>query len=184
MHGILGPLQSRLRPADARPRGLEAVTEEFLSQARASAVERFQGAILSARRARAAQACHTEQRATSPAGIGATGTTGSIVIHASPTLVAAWGAVADGSPKQRTAHVRSQIQLVLQDLVDHDLHGCLALTDTQCDVYDLDVVQLVAESLERTTFPALGRPASVHWEGTLVQSLRPAMLVLVISIGF
>jgi hypothetical protein len=180
MHGILGPLQSRVHLPDHPPLGLEAVTQEFLSQARASAVARFEGAVLSAHRASGAHACHTEQRA---ARTGSLGTTGSIVIHASQPLMAAWSAAAAGTPREKAAHVSAQLQLVLQDLADHDAQDCLALTDTQCDVYDLDVVQLVAESLERTTFPSLGRPASVHWEGTLVQSLRPAMLVLVISIG-
>ncbi len=177
MHGILLPPQNR--PSQETPphgEDLEAVTLSFLQQAQRSARARFAGDP------RWARGCHTAQVAVPPDAHGA-GCSGSIVAHVSPALVHDWAAIGTGSLRDRKAHVLRQLQLVLQDLSDHDMHGYLSLTDAQCDIYGQDLVQLVTEALARTSFPALRRECHVHWEGTLVRSLRPPVFVLVLSIA-
>lgn len=182
MHGILRP-----RPTLARPSlttvevDLDALTHEFLGETRASAMQRFEGHRLEASAPSNVLAgeCRTVERTVSSSLRGCSGT---IVAHISAPAFAAWTAAEPGFPAQREAHVLAQLQLVLQDLADHDVHSCLALTETQCDVYGLDLEQLVAESLDRTTFSHLGKPADVRWEGTLVKSLDPPALVLVVSL--
>jgi hypothetical protein len=177
MYGILGPRQTRVRLSDPKVAGgIEAITTHFLRDARQSALGRFGHRTL-------ASGCHTAQL-TVPARPGAGGCTGTIVAHVSAPTFRAWMDSTYGTPAQRKEHVIEQMQLVLQDLSDHNMHGYLALTDAQCDVYDQDLVQLVTESLDRTSFSHLKRPCSVHWEGTLVKSLQPPVLVLVVSIGF
>lgn len=184
MHGILRPRQTLVRPSQAEGGlDIEALTNEFLGDAHASAVVHFE----SHRRSASAPSnflagdCRTVQR-TVTSGHGAGGCNGTIVVHVSAQAFAAWCAGRPGSPLQREAHVLSELQLLLQDLSDHEAHGCLTLTQAQCEVYDLDLVQLVTESLERTTFSLLRRQAEVHWEGTLVKSLDPPALVLVVSV--
>ncbi|MHB1261110.1 MAG: hypothetical protein ACYC2H_05280 [Thermoplasmatota archaeon] len=173
-----------MRPSQAEGGlDLEALTNEFLGDAHESAVSHFEGHRIrsSAPSNMLAGDCRTVQR-TVTSGHGAGGCNGTIVAHISAQAFAAWAASGPGAPPQREAHVFAQLQLMLQDLSDHEVHGCLALTKTQCEVYDLDLVQLIAESLERTTFSNLRRPAEIHWEGTLVKSLQPPALVLVVSI--
>lgn len=181
MFGVLGHRYPRDPPAQqsATPpsRGLEAVTVDFLMQSRRSALAHF-----GAHGAWSAD-CHTVER-TVPAQGGDSGCNGTIVAHVSGPIYDAWVAAAEGTLTQRKAHVEAQVQLVLQDLSDHDIHGYLALTQAQCEVYDQDLVQLVRQSLDRTTFTGLQRECAVHWEGTLVRSLQPPVLVLVVSIGF
>lgn len=176
MFGILHPTQTFAR-APIAPRGadLEAVTLEFLLWAQRSALARFAGDP------RWARGCHTAQVAV-PVQPGRAACTGAIVAHVSATLVQEWTLARPGTPRQRKAHVLDQLQLVLKDLADHDVHGYLTLTPTQCEVYGQDLAQLVAEGLQRTTFAALGRQCSVQWEGTLVRSLQPPAFVLVISV--
>lgn len=182
MHGILRPRPTLVRPTQAKAgQDLDALTNEFLGETRASALGRFEG-----HRIRAAAPsnllageCHTVEHVIAP---GEHGSGGSIVAHISGSAFAAWAAAEPGYPGQREAHVLAQLKLVLQDLSDHDVHECLALTETQCDVYGLDLEQLIAESLDRTTFSHLRQQADIHWEGTLVKSLDPPALVLVVSI--
>lgn len=182
MHGILRPRTTIVRPSLTKVElDLDALTNEFLGETRAAALLRFDGRRIEASAACNALAgdCRTAERTvTSTTG----GCSGSIVAHVSAPAFAAWAASGPGFPAQREAHVLGQLQLVLQDLCDHDVHSCLALTEMQCDVYGLDVEQLVVESLDRTTFSRLGKPAAVRWEGTLVKSLDPPALVLVVSI--
>jgi hypothetical protein len=163
--------------------GLEAVTTTFLREARESALGHFEGQRLRSDDVSNVLSgdTRTVQRIVEPRP-GSPGCSGTIVAHISGPAFAAWVAMAPGHPSQREAHVLDQLQLVLQDLADHDVHSCLALTESQCEIYDLDLVQLVAESLERTSFSQLQRPADINWEGTLVKSLQPATLVLVVSI--
>ncbi len=178
MYGILGPRQTRVRLSHPQVAGgLEAATLDFLKETRQSALGRFAG------RNPRPRSCLTVQRGV-PARPGADGCIGTIVVHVSAPVANAWAAQGTGMHVERKAQVAEQLQLVLQDLCDQDVHGYLSLTDTQCDVYGHDLVQLVTESLGRTTFPQLGRACDVHWEGTLVRSLQPPALVLVVSIGF
>ena len=184
MHGILRPRPSLGRAPQATvDTDLDALTDEFLGETRASALGRFEG-----HRIRAvapsnvlAGECRTVER-TVRHGPGHPACQGKIVAHISGPAFAAWAASEPGYPAQREGHVLTQLQLVLQDLADHDVHECLALTQTQCDVYALDLEQLIAESLDRTTFSHLRQHADIHWEGTLVKSLDPPALVLVVSI--
>ncbi|MFA5944165.1 MAG: hypothetical protein WC876_06840 [Candidatus Thermoplasmatota archaeon] len=184
MHGILRPRQTLVRPSQAQGGlDLEALTTEFLGDTHESAISHFEVHRIrsSAPSNLLAGDCRTVQR-TVTAGHGDGGCNGTIVAHISAPAFTAWAATGPGQPQQREAHVLAQLQLMLQDLSDHEVHGCLALTQSQCDVYDLDLVQLVTESLERTTFSHLRQPAEIHWEGTLVKSLDPPALVLVVSI--
>lgn len=183
MHGIMRPHQALVRPTLAKGAlDIETYTQTFLGEAHASALRRF-----ALQRVRASTPSNllagddrTVQRIV-PAG-NLNGCGGTIVAHVSARAFAAWASTAPGKPSQGEEHVLSQLQLVLEDLTDHDVHVCLNLTQTQCDVYSLDLAQLIAESLDRTTFSRLHRAADLHWEGTLVKSLDPPALVLVISI--
>lgn len=183
MHGILRPRPTLVRPLPAPVEGdLEALTAEFLGETRASALGRFEGhRLLSAAPSNLlAGECRTVQRTANAAA--RDGSSATIVAHISAPAFAAWAACEPGYAGQRETHVLAQLQLMLQDLSDHDVHQCLALTETQCDVYDLDLAQLIQESLDRTTFSHLRQHADIHWEGTLVKSLDPPSLVLVVSI--
>lgn len=80
--------------------------------------------------------------------------------------------------------IDEEIHLALTDLADQDMHGYLALTDAQCDLFRPDLIQLVNESLDRTSFSHLGRHADPRWEGTLVERVRPPYLILIVSIDF
>lgn len=178
MHGIVKPRPTRVHFVDpAVPVGLESVTSNFLRQARTSALRHFEGHKFLFPSCFTLQ-CDVPGRADSGT------STGRIVAHVSPPVLKAWAAAASGTPAQRRAQVIVQLQLVLQDLSDHDVHVTLALTEAQCDVYGEDLVQLVEESLNRTTFCGLGRLAKVHWEGSLIRSLHPPFIVAVVSIGF
>lgn len=182
MHGILRPRPTLPRaPQPKVDVDLDALTDEFLGEARASALGHFE---LHRIRSIAPSnlltgECRTVERTVrdSPGALA-----GKIVAHISGPAFAAWAASEPGYPAQREAHVLAQLQLVLQDLADHDVHECLALTQTQCDVYALDLEQLIGESLDRTTFSHLRQHPDIHWEGTLVKSLDPPALVLVVSI--
>jgi hypothetical protein len=178
MHGALVPWKTRVRSLDrAAARGVEVLSAEFLQQARESALAHFEGHTF------LPGGCVTVQCRVAPRpGTGAC--PGTIMAHVSGAVLKAWEAAADGSAAEKKAHVLEQLQLVLTDMADHDTNGCLALTDAQRDVYDQDLAQLVTESLDRTTFCRLRRKAEVHWEGTLVRSLRPPFLVVVVSICF
>lgn len=184
MHGILHPrlklVQPSPAPADA---DLEALTTDFLGEMHRAALDHFEGQRLrsSSPSNVLAGECRTVQL-TMPTGKGVGVCSGSIVAHVSGPAFAAWAASEPGPSSQRENRVLDQLKLVLQDLSDQDVHGCLALTESQCNVYDLDLVQLVAESLDRTTFSRLRRLPDIHWEGTLVKSLDPPALVLVLSI--
>ncbi|MEK6976236.1 MAG: hypothetical protein AABY18_07830 [Candidatus Thermoplasmatota archaeon] len=177
MYGILRPSQAHVPLTGAARRGdLKSVTAAFLRQAQRSALARFAGDSGHAR------GCHTAQVAVRQPP-GALRCSGAIVAHVSPGLVRAWAGAGAGSRVERRAHVMGQLQLVLKDLSDHDVHGYLALTHEQREVYANDLAQLVDEGLRRTTFATLKLPGHVHWEGTLVRSLQPPAFVLVISIA-
>lgn len=179
MHGILGPVETRARCSTVSAcADVARVTNEFLSATRQAAVERFAAPDAASSRPSKSE-CHTEQRP-SEATPGASTT---IILHVSGALFSAWAETYEGSVAQKNDKVRTQMQLVLQDLADHDAARYLFLTDAQCNVYDLDLVQQVSESLDRTTFCRLGRSAMVRWEGTLVQSFGPPALMLVVSAG-
>lgn len=177
MHGILGPLQTRSRCSTVVDcKDVARVTTEFLSATRRAAIERFHELDLHPTLTFNPE-CHSEQRVseTKPGGPSTT------ILHVSAALFASWASSFAGSTAETHRNVRDQMQLVLQDLADHDAARHLSLTEAQCTAYDLDLVQLVSESLARTTFCRLNRPAVVHWEGTLVQSFGPPALVLVVS---
>lgn len=177
MHGILGPVQTRTRCSTVSAcNDVARVTTEFLSATRRAAVERFHGVDAPPSRASHPE-CHTEQTPSEAT----PGSHSTIILHVSDAMFSTWAASGTGSIAERQRTVREQMQLVLQDLADHDAARYFLLTDAQCQVYDLDLVQLVTESLGRTTFCHLGLPAVVHWEGTLVQSCGPPAVVLVVS---
>jgi hypothetical protein len=176
MFGILHPQQDRPPAPLVRPQGdLEAVTVAFLRQAQRAALARFSP------HPRWSRGCHTAQLAVERRP--GDSSTGAIVAYVSADLMRAWSAAVAGSARERKAHVMGQLRLVLQDLRDQQAHAALAFSSTQCEVYALDLAQLVAEGLQRTTFAALGLGCSIHWEGTLVRSLRPPAFVLALSIG-
>lgn len=159
------------------PSGMEVSRDEFRRQCRASAMARFRA------REPLWPGCRTVEFPV-PALPGSTGSTGTIIAHVSPTVCRNWEATVAGSQSEKRAHVEAQMKLALQDLADQDMHGYLALTDAQCELFGPDLIQLVTESLDRTTFSHLGRRPDPHWEGTLVERLRPPYLVLIVSIDF
>jgi hypothetical protein len=159
------------------PGGVEITTTEFLKECRQSALARFR-----ARRDPHGD-CRTIEHIVPPK-LGDHGSTGSIVAHLSTALCDAWEASSPGTTRERAAHLEEQMQLALEDLAEQDMHGYLALTEEQRALYAPDLEQLVMEALDRTSFSHLLRRPEVSWEGTLVQSVRPPHLILVISISF
>lgn len=158
------------------PSGKEVSRSVFLKQCRAAAMARFRPRETGA-------GCRTIEHPV-PALAGSQGSTGMIVAHLSPAVCRAWEATVEGSVHDKREHVEAEVNLALADLADQDMHGYLALTDAQCELFGPDLVQLVNESLDRTTFSHLARKADPHWEGTLVERLRPPYLVLIVSIQF
>lgn len=158
------------------PGGVEITTSDFLQQCRLSALARFRS------RSDSASGCHTIEHVVPPK-LGDRGPTGSILVHVSSDIMQTWERSAPGDPPAKHAHVVEQLHLALEDLADQDVHGFLALTDEQRAIFVPDLVQLVQEALERTSFAKLTQKPIVNWEGTLVKSVRPPYLVLVISIG-
>ncbi len=159
------------------PAGMEVSAKAFLKECRQSALTRFRS------RHDARIGCRTIEHPVPPKP-GNKDSTGMIVAHVSPAVCWVWETNATGSPSEKRAHVEKQIHLALEDLAEQDMHGYLAVTDAQCELYGPDLVQLVNEALDRTSFSALGRHADAHWEGTLVERVRPPYLVLAVSIGF
>lgn len=159
------------------PGGVEITVTEFLSQCRQSTLARLRT------RRDPHPECHTVEHAVPPKH-GDPSSTGTIVAHVSKEVWQAWETATPGTPKQRKAHVEGQLHLAMEDLAEQDMHGYLALTDDQRSLFVPDLAQLMAEALDRTTFSHLGRVASTHWEGTLVESVKPPFLALVVSIGF
>ena len=159
------------------PSGAEVSAQEFLKDCRTSAMARFRQADPGW------VGCRTIEHPVPPASEGGE-STGMIVAHVSPAVCRTWEANAQGLARQKRAHVEAQVNLALQDLAAQDMHGYLALTKAQCDLFGPDLVQLVCESLDRTTFSRLGRRADPRWEGTLVERVRPPYLVLAVSIDF
>lgn len=158
------------------PEGAQVSTPDFMAQCHDSALARF------GKGRRASLGCRTIQHLVPPKP-GDEGSTGMIVAHVSPAFCAAWEAGLPTSLREKRAHVEAQMHLALEDLADQDMHGYLAITKAQCAIYSPDLVQLVNEALDRTTFSKLGRRADPKWEGTLVGRVQPPYLVLVISIG-
>ncbi len=178
MHGIIKPRQPEVLLADqSTDTGPEATAVQFLNQARHSALGHFD-------HPRSLFATCFTAKCDVPGRSATEAPTGSIVVHVSHPVFKEWAATATGLPAARRTHVVEQLQLVLQDLSDHDVHVSLALTEAQCEVYSKDLIQLVEESLGRTTFALLGRSAKIHWEGTFIQSLNPLFIVAVVSVGF
>ena len=161
----------------AAPSGAELSQATFLKECRGSALARFRG------RGDGRLGCRTIEHPVPPKPR-CPDSTGLIVAHVSPAVCWAWEQMAPGTAREKRAHVDGQIHLALSDLADQDMHGYLAVTEEQCELYDPDLTQLMAESLERTSFSHLGRAADAHWEGTLVEKVRPPFLVLAVSIGF
>lgn len=159
------------------PSGMEVTREDFLKQCKDAATSRF-------RRADSTwTGCRTIEHPV-PTLPGNPGSTGMIIAHVSPAVCRAWQASAPGTAADKRSHVDEEVQLALTDLADQDMHGYLALTDAQCDLFRPDLVQLVTESLDRTTYSHLGRRPDPRWEGTLVERLRPPYLILIVSIDF
>lgn len=172
------PRQACVQFADpAAAPGDERSQATFLKECRGSALARFRG------RGDGRLGCRTIEHPVPPKPR-CPDSTGLIVAHVSPAVCWAWEQMAPGNAREKRAHVDEQIHLALGDLADQDMHGYLAVTEEQCELYDPDLTQLVTESLERTSFSHLGRPADPHWEGTLVETVRPPYLVLAVSIGF
>jgi hypothetical protein len=178
MTSLQRPRHASVQFADpTAPSGIEVSRKEFLVQCRQSAMARFRAHEPSL------LGCRTVEHPV-PALPGSQGSTGMIAAHLSPAVCRAWEATVSGSLGEKRAHVEEQVHLALKDLADQDMHGYLALTDAQCALFDPDLVQLVTESLDRTTFSRLGRRPDPHWEGTLVERVRPPYLVLIVSVGF
>ena len=159
------------------PSGVELTSATFLDECRGSALARFRS------RGDARIACRTIEHAVPPKPR-CQESTGRIVAYLSPALCSAWEQTVPGSAREKRAHVDEQVHLALKDLADQDMHGYLAVTDEQCEMYDPDLTQLITESLDRTTFTHVGRRIDPHWEGTLVEQVQPPFLVLAISVGF
>lgn len=159
------------------PSGADVSSSTFLKECRGSAMARFRS------HGDARFGCRTIEHPVPPKPR-CPDSTGLIVAHVSPAVCWAWEQMAPGNAREKRAHVDSQIHLALSDLADQDMHGYLAVTEEQCELYDPDLQQLVTESLDRTTFSRLERAAEPHWEGTLVETVRPPFLVLAVSIDF
>ncbi len=171
------PRQACVQFADPMgPGGAEVSTTAFLRECHQSALARFR------RKGEARIGCRTISHPVPPKPR-CTESTGVIIAHVSPDLCWVWESMAPGNARQKRAHVDQQIHLALTDLADQDMHGYLAVTPQQCEMYDPDLTQLLSESLERTTFTHVGRIADPHWEGTLVEKVEPPYLVLAVSIG-
>jgi hypothetical protein len=153
------------------PSGVEITTVQFLKECHQSAMARLR-----------VPQCITVEHVVPPK-LDDHGSTGSIIAHLGTRLCDAWEADALGTTRERAAHVEEQVQLALEDLAEQDMHGYLALTEEQRALYASDLEQLVTEAFSRTTFDRLGLKLEAHWEGTLVQSVRPPHLILVISVG-
>ena len=178
MANTLKPHHASVQFADpTAPSGMEVSRADFLKQCRESAMAHFRAHQPIGRGARTIE--HLV-----PALTGSQGSTGMIVAHISPAVCRAWDATVEGNAQTKQAEVEAQVQLALGDMADQDIHGYLALTEAQCKVFEPDLIQLVNESLDRTTFSHLGRKADPHWEGTLVERLKPPYLVLIVSIDF
>jgi hypothetical protein len=178
LRSVLKPRMACVQFSDPNaPGGVEITTAEFLKDCRQSAPARF----------RARRDTHGDCRSIEhivPPKLGDHGSTGSIVAHLSTQLCDAWEASALGTTRERAAHLEEQMQLALEDLAEQDMHGYLALTEEQRALYAPDLEQLVTEAMDRTSFSKLARKPEVNWEGTLVQSVRPPHLILVISVSF
>lgn len=176
MTTTLKPRPASVQFADpASPSGMEVSRDEFLKDCRASALARFR------RKSPSWVGCRTIEHAV-PALPGTEASTGMIVAYVSPAVCRAWEANLLGAASDRHAQLEAQVHLALQDLSDQDMHGYLALTQAQCDLFGPDLIQLTNESLDRTSFSHLSRQADPQWEGTLVERVRPPYLVLVVSI--
>lgn len=159
----------------AGPGGSEGSSNQFLRACRESAASRCEAA------GERQVAVHTVEYVV-PTKFGDLGSTGSIVLHVSEPLLREWERDLEGTPAQRRLHIESQLRLAMEDLGMQDMHGYLALTPGQRACYLADLEQLVTEALGRTNCSHFHRQAVPHWEGTLVKSVRPPLLVLVVSI--
>ena len=149
----------------------------FLNNSHREALARFRT------RANPRPTCRTVEYSVPPKP-GDEGSTGVIVAHLSPAVSLAWEASASGTLRQKRDHVQRQVRLALEDLAEQDMHGYLALSPQQRAVYNPDFVQMMEEALDRTTFSHLGRRPDPRWQGTLVESVEPPYLVLVVSVAF
>lgn len=161
-------------PAALEGVGVSAAT--FLRQCRESALARFHGPR------GPGTGCQTIQHHVPPKP-GDEGSTGKIVAHMSTEACNLWKSGLPANVRDKRGHIDAQVHLALSDLADQDMHGYLAFSKAQCEVYGPDLVQLIHEALERTTFSRLDRKADCNWEGTLVGRVTPPYLVLVVSIG-
>ena len=178
MSPMLKPRHASVQFADpTAPSGKEVSRGDFLKQCRQSALARFRA------QAPAWLSCRTIEHPV-PALPGTTESTGMIVAHVSPTVCKAWESTLVGTSMERRAQLEAQVHLAMQDLADQDMHGYLALTEAQCDLFGPDLEQLTTESLDRTSFSRLARKPDPQWEGTLVERVRPPYLVLTVSIDF
>lgn len=148
---------------------------EFLQECHRSAAKRFAEAP-------GRPGMHTVEYLIPPR-FGELRSTGVILAHIEDRLYRHWQTWTRQHSRRPEAHLEKQLQLALEDVAMQDMHGMLALTEEQREAYILDLKQLVAEALDRTTFGRIGVDPEIHWEGTLVQRLDPPMAVLVISIG-
>lgn len=159
----------------AGPGGAQVTSPHFLAECRQSALARF-------RKGQTGRVtCRTVKHVV-PAKAGDVGSTGMIVAHLSKNVCAAWDAALGEEILDKDAHIDAEIHVVLEGLADQDMHGYLALTKEQCAFYAPDLVQLVHESLERSSFSKVNLRSDPRWEGTMVGRVQPPYLVLVISI--
>lgn len=156
------------------PDGIDITLPAFLDGCRKSAVARWQDATQL--HAGVRTIVHTQTEAGKP--------TGSIVLHLHDRAFALWQSVAPGAPTTPRAFVESEIRAVLTELAEQGVHGLIAFTEAQRALFVPDLVQAVTEALGRTSFAKLGREPKIHWEGTLVETVRPPVLTLVVSLGF
>lgn len=178
MVNALKPRQACVQFADpTAPGGMEVSAATFLKECRQSAMARFRS------RHDGRVGCRTIEHPVLPKQ-GSEDSTGMIIAHVSPAVCSVWESSLPGNAREKRAHVESEVRLALEDLADQDMHGYLALTDAQCDLFSPDLVQLMGEALDRTSFSHLGRRPDAQWEGTLVERVRPPYLVLEVSIDF
>ncbi|MHB8634727.1 MAG: hypothetical protein ACYDBQ_12335 [Thermoplasmatota archaeon] len=171
------PARPCLRFGDPHgPAGFDITPTAFLRDCLDAARLRFRGDRTFCTR------CWTVEHPTPRPG-GGLGATATIVAHFSTEVVDSWRATLPGTALERKALVERELQLVVEHLSYQVPAGFLAITEEQRALFLLDFGQLVDEALARTSFHLIGRGSDSTWEGTLVTNLRPARLVVALTVG-
>lgn len=152
------------------PDGIDITIPSFLDACRRSAIARFHDP----KDLRTAVQTFVHTQGTGP------DSTGSIALHVHKQAFESWAAA---NPQGKRG-VESELHGVLEDLAAQGLHGLIAFTEAQRALFVPDLEQAVLEALERTSFPSLARKARIHWEGSIVERVRPPTVTLVVSLTF